>query len=300
MASTFSIIIPHKNIPELLQRCLNSIPIRDNIQIIIIDDDSNPNIVDFDSFPGTNRKNTEVVFTKEGKGAGYARNIGVKKAKGEWLLFADADDVFCEGISEALEILNSTNADLVYFHVEARDCYTLEPNDEASYQNLICEKIIQGDLETYKYHHEVPWGKAVRKSLVEDNNILFDELFCGNDSLFAIKCDYYSKKTLGCNILLYCWMTRPGSLWHNPNDNWFRTRFISRIHIINFFNSKGIKSDWSDQRLQWYLQSIKYKNSFDYIWYHWKYAIVCHHYGLILESVVNRLRVFLGSIKQRL
>ena len=73
----YSIIIPHKNTPRLLERCLCSIPTWDEIQIIIIDDNSNSESVDFSHFPGNGRKNTEVLFTKEGKGAGYARNIGL-------------------------------------------------------------------------------------------------------------------------------------------------------------------------------------------------------------------------------
>lgn len=67
----YSIIIPHKNTPRLLERCLYSIPTWDEIQIIIIDDNSNSESVDFSHFPGNGRKNTEVLFTKEGKGAGY-------------------------------------------------------------------------------------------------------------------------------------------------------------------------------------------------------------------------------------
>lgn len=37
----YSIIIPHKNIPHLLVRCLDSIPQKDDVQIIVIDDNSN-------------------------------------------------------------------------------------------------------------------------------------------------------------------------------------------------------------------------------------------------------------------
>lgn len=47
----FSIIIPHKDIPDLLQRCLDSIPIRDDVQVIVVDDDSDGNKVDFAHFP---------------------------------------------------------------------------------------------------------------------------------------------------------------------------------------------------------------------------------------------------------
>lgn len=90
----YSIIIPHKNIPNLLQRCLASIPRREDIQIIIVDDKSDVVEVDFECFPGVGEQCVEVYFTKEGKGAGYARNVGLKYAKGKWLLFVDSDDFF--------------------------------------------------------------------------------------------------------------------------------------------------------------------------------------------------------------
>lgn len=63
----YSIIIPHKNIPNLLQRCLDSIPNREDVQIIVVDDNSDPNIVDFDKFPGLNRSNVEVILQKKEK-----------------------------------------------------------------------------------------------------------------------------------------------------------------------------------------------------------------------------------------
>ena len=52
----YSIIIPHKNTPELLRRCIKSIPQRDDLEIIIVDDNSSKEIVNFDNFPGLNRK----------------------------------------------------------------------------------------------------------------------------------------------------------------------------------------------------------------------------------------------------
>lgn len=292
--ATFSIIIPHKNIPVLLQRCLASIPERDDIQVIIVDDNSDEDIVDFQNFPGLNRHNTEVYFDKTGRGAGRARNVGLEHAKGEWVLFADADDVFCNETNVCLNYLKETNADLVYFRVESRDSETLESNNETDYQNEICKKFAQGDISALKYHHEVPWGKAARRYLITSNNIKFDELQCGNDSLFAMKCDYHSFHTEYYPHLLYCWMTRHDSLWHTHNDNWYRIRFISRIHIVQFFKNKNIDYEWCDQRLYWYLQSIQYTGILDYLHYHWLYAITCCHYSILFTSVIDQLRVKLA------
>ena len=36
----YSIVIPHKNAQDLLKYCLDSIPIRDDIQVIVVDDNS--------------------------------------------------------------------------------------------------------------------------------------------------------------------------------------------------------------------------------------------------------------------
>lgn len=300
MVPKFTIIIPHHNIPDLLLRCLESIPKREDVQVIIVDDNSEAEKVDFIHFPGSlgmpiEGLHTEIYFSKEGLGAGYARNIGLKHAKGKWLLFADADDVFCIGVSEAFAYLEKTKADLVYFQVESRDCFTLKQNNEAAYQNEICDKFLGGNVAALKYHHEVPWGKAILREVVEKNSIRFDELYCGNDSLFSIKCDHFSQKTEVQKILMYCWMSRSGSLWHTPDDRWFRTRFISRIHIVQFLNSVGVKSAWNEERLKWYLISIKYQSAWDYICHHWTYAFACHHYFILVKAPIDRLRIWVGA-----
>ena len=86
MEIKYSIIIPHKNIPQLLQRCLDSIPFRGDVQVIVVDDNSDSSIVNFENFPGIKRPNIEVYLTKEGRGAGYARNVGLQHVKGKWIL----------------------------------------------------------------------------------------------------------------------------------------------------------------------------------------------------------------------
>ena len=96
----YSIIIPHKNIPELLQRCLDSIPRRDDLEIIVVDNNSSPELVDFDHFPGMDRSDVVMVRDNESKGAGGARNTGVSIARGRWILFVDADDMFNDCINQ--------------------------------------------------------------------------------------------------------------------------------------------------------------------------------------------------------
>ena len=139
----YSIIIPHKNIPQLLQRCLDSIPRREDIQIIVIDDNSSPEIVDFAHFPGRERDDVEIVFTREGRGAGYARNEGLKRAKGKWLLFADTDDFFLPDFLKTLDVYGDTDYDLVTFRAESADCDTLKPVPSRQGYYGVYEKITE-------------------------------------------------------------------------------------------------------------------------------------------------------------
>lgn len=104
----YSIIIPHKNSAGLLQRCLDSIPQRDDIQIIIIDDNS----LNIKKLRDIEKKYSyvEMIYTKEGRGAGYARNVGLKQIKGKWVLFADADDFYNKNAFSILDnYINSDN-----------------------------------------------------------------------------------------------------------------------------------------------------------------------------------------------
>ena len=86
----YTFIIPHKDCLTLLKRCIASIPVRDDIQIIVVDDHSNHEIQDFNSLPSR----IELFRLVDYHGAGAARNEGLLHARGKWILFADCDDYY--------------------------------------------------------------------------------------------------------------------------------------------------------------------------------------------------------------
>ena len=209
----YTLIIPHKNIPQLLQRCLDSIPQRNDVQIIVVDDDSSPDIVDFEHFPGKERDDVEIILTKEGKGAGYARNCGLKRAKGEWLIFADADDFFLPNFLDTLDMYCNTDYDLITFRAESTD-NTLKsvPSRQWNYE-IIAENM---DLELLKYRNDIPWAKMVSTKLVQENRIRFDETPAANDVMFSAYVDYYAHKVTACSTSIYCATVRGDSLQYAP------------------------------------------------------------------------------------
>ena len=158
----YSIIIPHKNILKLLQRCLDSIPERDDVQVLIVDDNSDPAIVDFEHFPGLQRKNTIVVFDKSSKGAGHARNIGIEHSNSKWLIFADADDFFNYCIDECLDKYKDASEDVIYFFANSLDSVTYVNNNRGGAVNNQLERYMSDNESNewlVRYESGVPWAK---------------------------------------------------------------------------------------------------------------------------------------------
>ena len=98
----YSIIIPHYDIPDLLVRCLKSIPVREDVQVIVVDDYSPGNEEYAARYPELTRPFVEFYTTASHGGAGCARNVGLQHARGRWLAFADADDFWSRILGRCL------------------------------------------------------------------------------------------------------------------------------------------------------------------------------------------------------
>lgn len=235
--TNYSIIIPHKNIPQLLQRCLDSIPRRDDVQIIVVDDNSDPSIVDFDHFPGVGDKHVEVYFTKEGKGAGYARNLGLKHAKGKWLLFADADDFFTAGLDSLMNKYTDSEYDIIFFNAESRYSDSLEPAQRSIRVNhfILCENI-----QKLKYQFYPPWCKIIKRELQYKNKIYFSETMAANDVVFSVKSGFFCKSCQIDHTIGYCVTHRNGSLEKNTASEIILDRIFISLEINKFYKEHSI------------------------------------------------------------
>lgn len=254
-AIDYSIIIPHKNIPQLLERCLASIPERDGVQVIVVDDDSDPAIVDFGAFPGTGRADTEVIFSKgeKGRGAGYARNAGMKAAKGRWLLFADADDIFLPQAADAMERFRDCTADIVVFDNETAEGGVVRPVAREDARNLsLMDYVRTGDTGILRYRIWEPWAKFVRREFVERRNLAFSETAYSNDLLFSIRSGHYASEIIFDPAKIYRYCLRPSSLTGKDNVNWDSQliRFREDLRVAEFLNSHG-KGDYFGNTVVW-------------------------------------------------
>ncbi len=229
----YSIIIPHKNSSSLLTRCLASIPRRDDLQLVVVDDNSDPSIVDFDNFPVKENEKTIVVFDKSGKGAGNARNIGFEKASGEKIIFADADDFFNYCFNEVLDEYSEDSSDIVFFDVSSCDTKTyLHTPFRVKDRNEMIEVYKNNPLlgEYYlRYESGYPWSKIIRKDLIEKHHALFQESIIHTDSKFSYMTGHYAESVKVDCRAIYCVTYNPSSITYTLNDK----KYLERMHIIS-------------------------------------------------------------------
>lgn len=216
----YSIIIPHHNVPILLERCVNSIPQRDDIQIIIVDDNSDGNDSYLEKYSFLKRDNLLFIPTKEGKGAGFARNVGLTKAEGEWLVFADSDDFFTDDCLKLMDQHCNSYADVVYFNIKSvfSDDITKEGNRDAAKQKLFDDYKLSQNENIFRLDYPEPWGKMVKHRLVKEYKIKFDETRVANDYFFSTQVGCLAKTIEIVDEQLYVVTVRRGSLSFGYGD----------------------------------------------------------------------------------
>jgi glycosyltransferase involved in cell wall biosynthesis len=207
----YSIIIPHKNTPHLLQRCLDSIPQRKDVEIIIVDDNSDSSIVDFNEFPGNEREDVFVFFNKSNIGPGRARNTGIEHAKGKWIIFIDSDDFFNYCLKDVLDYYKSDQSDVIYFTASSVDSNTYLNSPRAdAFVEIIFQYLNNkstGEM-LLRYVLASPWGKLIKKSLLIDHNIIFPDVLICEDVKFSYMLGLYAKQIKADIRALCCYTSR--------------------------------------------------------------------------------------------
>lgn len=227
-----SIIIPFKNTVNTLPRLLNSIPKLDNIEIILIENSDYP--MSRDQI-GINRE-YKLLNAPENRYAGGARNVGIEASSGKWIIFADSDDFFSPNAFEIFEHYIDSPHDLIYFGCNSVYDDTLQQGDRHKPFNNIVKDLSTGKCSELKgkLYHVVPWAKMIRRSLIIENQIRFDEVIAANDVYFSTLCAYYSQKFTYDTKQTYIVTTRKGSLAYKWNEDILESRFTVALRRNKF------------------------------------------------------------------
>ncbi len=225
-----SIIIPHYNTPKLLCKLLDSIPNIPQIEVLVIDDNSNYDITYYKQCKMKYEKRNVTFYENDPnkKGAGNARNIGLTYAKGKWLLFADADDFFLQDFWSIIKQFINDEADIIYFASTSVILETDTISDRHIYYKRLVERYCKSQNRRnelrLRYQYWSPCAKLIRRKLVEYYGIRFDGVCYANDTMFSTKVGHLARKIKAVDQEIYCITKSKSSLTANTDPNALRIR----------------------------------------------------------------------------
>ena len=221
-----SVIIPVYNTQEWLRQCLESVLLQDldSFEIICIDDGSTDSSLKI-LHEYASRDQRVRVFSIQNHGIGHARNLALKKAKGEFIYFLDSDDYLEEG---ALDFLynkaSSLDLDVLYFdsrqfydppELEKSLPYTL--NDPRYTRPKEYSDIVEGQAFFVKTWQEMTYNASAylqltRRSLIDRYNLTFLEGILYEDEVFTLSCMLYASRVAHRRKTFHVRRLRPNSI----------------------------------------------------------------------------------------
>lgn len=170
----FSIIVPIYNSEKYLDKCLSSIVHQTNqdFELLIVNDGSTDNSQNIINKYQDNYPSKVKGFIKENGGLSDARNYGVAKAVGEYIVFVDSDDFINTKLLEQLELcINKENPDVIgYNFVDMNQDYEeLGVTTRPHKSNITGEEAIS-ELVLSKQYFEPAWGFAYKLNYWNSNN----------------------------------------------------------------------------------------------------------------------------------
>ena len=188
MNEKISIIVPIYNSEKTIESCVSSLVQQsyNNIEIILVNDGSQDQSLQIcKEFA---RKDSRiVVIDKKNGGVSSARNIGIIKASGDFLMFCDSDDWVKEDYCKDMIQYHSDNH-LLMCEIETKVINTKKIINQDVNQKINIEEISKSKFLEFKDRGlGSPTNKIFKKRIVTDNKIFFPEtLFLGEDFAFVI------------------------------------------------------------------------------------------------------------------
>lgn len=240
----YAIVIPHYNSTKLLGRMLSSIPERDDVQIVVVDDCSREEEVS--NLKELHHQNLQIIYMEENHGAGYARNEGLRHIDANWVTFVDSDDMFADDAFSSFDQYANTDNDLLCYYVKA-----INGVSHKELKNVLHSEVsVRGfyDCQTKKYEdlfrfrNNVCWNKLVRTDFLKKYHIEFEECQVNNDVFYTLCIGLHVKKYQIIPKELYIWIENGDSMTRKPRTIEREFLFYLQAQKRNgFFKYLGLK-----------------------------------------------------------
>ncbi|EPL1602603.1 glycosyltransferase family 2 protein [Acinetobacter baumannii] len=223
-----SIIIPAYNASKTICKTLESLSKqnRSDFEVLIIDDGSTDDTYEICKDYINQKENFKLIKQKN-KGVSSARNLGLRSASGDYIVFIDADDFLSNtAIDEIYNHLYKNDSDIIFF-----DYYVKIENEEKYIKSLnslqkdaILKDIMKGVMRGFV------WNKIFKRNFILNNRLSFNEKlkYC-EDEEFLLDAIWFSKEISYLERGLYYYIQHENSFTNQKMDDFFPNKFLPYI-----------------------------------------------------------------------
>ena len=213
----YSFIVPVYNTEKYLKKCLDSLVNQTykNFEIIVVNDGSTDKSSNIISKYQKKYKNI-IVIDKENEGLSMARNRGVQKSSGKYIIFVDSDDYVSNKLLEEVD-KKIDDSDILRFQIATEDEEYTKINE---YHEEGFESMRGYDAFKYlsSYHFVEPaWCYVIRKNYYIENKFSFKRGVYHEDFGLIPYVIYKARKVKSIDYIGYHYVQRNGSIMNN-ND----------------------------------------------------------------------------------
>ena len=242
-----SVIVPVYNVERYLSTCIESILDQglgeEEYEIILINDGSKDSSLEICNHYAKIHSNIQV-YSQENQGVSKARNLGLSKAKGEWILFVDSDDYLCKNsLLYLLSNFCNDEYDAIRFWIRILKDATIEK--EMSCVGDICYMgsgynfVEKYGLDTFCY------TTLYRKSFLEAHHICFMPFKMGEDFLFASESLLANPRICSTSCKVYQYLIHTNSASTSRSKRHSRTCALDHLaaneKLLGILDKKNLK-----------------------------------------------------------
>ena len=245
-----SVIIPFHNVERYIAECLDSLFSQHGVslEVILVNDGSTDNTADIVRSYMKEHNNLHMYDISQ-QGPGYARNYGVRRARGEFIAFLDADDKLVPGIYRRM-IRAARNND-----AEVCICNAARFNSKEKWSSDLHE-IVYNNYKICTHITETPeliydttcWNKLIKRSFYKKNRIRFPEHVVYEDISFNAAVHLKCNRVAMIAETGYLWRVRDGNTDPSITQVFYSERnisdrFIAANWLVDNFLSETIPAE---------------------------------------------------------
>jgi glycosyltransferase involved in cell wall biosynthesis len=246
------------NVAQFIEKCINSAFDQDmqdsDFEVIIVNDESPDNSLEIATKLTSERKNVTVVSQKN-KGLGGARNTGIEKAKGDYIIFLDSDDFLLPNmLKAAIAAAKEKNLDVLEFGAQGVNEFGKVLYTKAASSN---NKILNGIEYSQKVRYmDSACNKLYNRDFLKANNLTFLEKIFIEDYEFNTRVFACAQRVMAVPTIVSHFFHNSNSITRSTNSEKIEKMKRDIIHVIRIIDNERKKA--LPRKIGFYNQRLGY------------------------------------------